>query len=258
MPYIIFIVACLVALLCAPARAFPTHSNSLGMEFQLVPAGTFQMGVGHSDTPRYEDEQPAHTVTVSKSFYLGKYEVTQAQWRALMGSNPSQIPGDEHPVENVSWDDAQAFIRKLNEREKTDKYRLPTEAEWEFAVRAGTQSPYFFGNDASNIVFYTWYNFDSGGSTHPVGLKRANAFGLHDMQGNVSEWVMDRYEKTYYSRSPETDPQGPATGDRRGVRGCSWNHGAELCRSASRLSFPPHEKNGFIGFRVLREIELME
>ncbi|MDL2216126.1 formylglycine-generating enzyme family protein [Desulfovibrio sp. OttesenSCG-928-M14] len=235
------------------AAAEPVHTNSIGIEFQMIPTGTFLMGA-YADVGR-DDESPAHTVTISKPFFMGMCEVTQTQWKRVMGSNPSQFKGGNNPVENVSWEDVQEFISKLNEMEKTDKYRLPTEAEWEYATRAGTESPYFFGHDTADIVFYAWYNFNSGGTSHPVGMKKANASGLHDVHGNVSEWVQDLYGEKYYADCPATDPVGPPRGVRRVVRGCSWRNGPTLCRSAQRFAYEPHERQGFIGFRLLRELD---
>ncbi|MDL2216113.1 formylglycine-generating enzyme family protein [Desulfovibrio sp. OttesenSCG-928-M14] len=231
------------------AEAAPTYSNSLGMEFLRIPAGTFTMG-GDSG-----DSAPPHTVTITKPFYLGKYEVTQAQWKALLVGNPSRFKGDVKPVDSVSWVDVRRFIEVLNAHEGTTKYRLPTEAEWEYAARAGTQSDYPFGDSQAEILYFVWHNFNSGGTSHPVGMKKANAFGLHDMQGNVSEWVQDLYGDTYYAKSPKNDPQGPDYGGRRVTRGCSWRHDAEFCRSDRRLNFDPSERDGSIGFRLLREVE---
>lgn len=227
--------------------------NSIGMEFLKIPAGMFLMGAGHDNADA--DESPAHPVTISQSFYLGRCEVTQAQWKQIMGNNPSQYQGDDNPVENVSWNEVQEFIRRLNEKESTDSYRLPTEAEWEYAARAGIGANFFFGEEASDIIFYAWYNFNSGGSSHQVGMKKTNAFGLHDIYGNVSEWVQDMYDERYYAQSPAIDPSGPVYGARRVARGCSWNNGVTLCRSAQRFAFEPDERQGFVGFRLLREMK---
>ena len=148
-----------------------TFTNSIGMEFIWIPAGTFMMGSPDSATEAFDNEKPAHRVTISQPFYLGKYPVTQAQWEVVMGNNPSRFKGNPNlPVESVSWNDVPAFMRKLNEREGGRAYRLPTEAEWEYACRAGTTTIYSFGNDAAQLGDYAWYNENSGGETHPVGL----------------------------------------------------------------------------------------
>jgi formylglycine-generating enzyme required for sulfatase activity len=163
-----------------------TWSNSIGMDFVLIPAGKFMMGSDTGDN----DEKPVHEVRISKPFYLGKYEVTQGQWQAVLGNNPSNFKGDANlPVGNVSWEDVQEFIRKLNAKEGGTKYRLPTEAEWEYAARAGTTTAYSYGNDVSQLKEYAWYAENAGGKTHPVGQKEPNAWGLHDKHGNVWEWV---------------------------------------------------------------------
>lgn len=246
---------CVFFLAATTAVAAPSLSNSIGIEFQRIPSGVFLMGSNEHTEGAFVDGFPVHTVTIPRPFYLGTYEVTQAQWMTLMGSNPSDCKGDNNPVTNVSWEDAQKFIRRLNEKENTTAYRLPTEAEWEYAARAGAHTAYAFGEDASLIMFHAWYNFNSGGTCHPVGMKKTNAFGLHDMQGNVSEWVWDFYNEEYTPKDSVTDPPASASGQNRVVRGCSWNHRATFCRSAVRFNFEPGERNAFIGFRVLKEID---
>lgn len=228
------------------ALAGPIFTNSLGLEFLWIPAGEFTA----DDEGDSADKSPARQVTVEKPFYLGKYEVTQAQWSALMGGRPGKFKGNDHPVESVSWHDAQFFIRLLNEREGTDKYRLPTEAEWEYAARAGVSS----GLPADDVSFQAWYNFNSGGGTHPAGQKKANAFGLHDLHGNVSEWVADIYEK-FPAPDAAVGPAGSGAAGHRVARGCSWRHDAGVCRAGQRFYFDPDERHSFIGFRVLREVE---
>ena len=185
--------------------------NSLGMEFVLIEPGTFQMGSRSGEAGRHDDEV-RHQVTLSQAYYLGKYEVTQGQWAAVMGDNPSRFSncGRTCPVEHVSWDDVQEFIRELNRREGANVYRLPTEAEWEYAARAGTQTAYHFGTAANRLGQYGWYQDNSGDQTHPVGGKRPNGWGLYDMLGNVWEWVADWYGA--YPRGAVTDPRGPSTG----------------------------------------------
>jgi formylglycine-generating enzyme required for sulfatase activity len=189
-------------------------------------------------------------VHISKQFYLGKYEVTQLQWKAVMGNKPSHFKGRDNPVEQVSWDDAQEFIKQLNAKEGHNRYRLPTEAEWEYAARAGTNSAYFFGDNAALLKQYAWYSDNSEETTHPVGQKQPNAWGLYDMHGNVWEWVQDWYEEWYYSDSPGSDPKGPSFGSYRVLRGGGWHFDARLCRSADRFNYAPVNRNRSLGFRL--------
>ena len=186
------------------------------IEFVKIQPGEFMMGCSASDNACNDDEKPAHRVRITKSFEIGKYEVTQRQWKALMGSNPSVMQGDARPVESISKGEAQDFLNKRNALNDGYRYRLPTEAEWEYAARAGTTGPY-----AGNLDDVAWYSANSEDETHPVGRKKPNAWGVHDMQGNVREWVQDFYSANYYSASPEADPAGPAAGARggRGGRG---------------------------------------
>ena len=226
-----------------------TWTNSISMEFVLIPAGTFMMGSLDSDTEANENEKPAHRVTISQPFYLGKYPVTQAQWKAVMGGNPSHFSGlfrrkPNHPVENVSWDDVQAFMRKLNEREGGGDYRLPTEAQWEYACRAGTETPRYH----QDIDAIAWYTVNSSGQTHPVGQKLPNAWGLYDMLGNVYEWCHDG-RQTYTSTSV-IDPIGPTdAGARRVDRGGSGGDDARHVRAAFRDGGVPGLRYGYLGFR---------
>jgi formylglycine-generating enzyme required for sulfatase activity len=238
----------------------PEIRNSLGMELVLIPAGEFLMGstdrqIGFPDGEvTEEDERPVHKVRISQPFYLGKYEVTQAQWEAVMGNNPSLFKGDPNrPVEHVSWEDVQKFIRWLQAREGDVHYRLPTEAEWEYACRAGSTTAYSFGYQRSRLDEYAWYDaIDTGGQTHPVGQLKPNAWGLYDMHGNVWEWVQDWYGE--YPAEAVTNPQGPSSGSDRVRRGGSWFAGDSgwSCRSASRSHSPPDSRTGFLGFRLLR------
>jgi formylglycine-generating enzyme required for sulfatase activity len=228
---------------------FETWTNSIGMEFVSIPTGTFMMGSSDSDTEAFDHEKPAHRVTISPPFYLGKYPVTQAQWEVVMGMNHSWFKGADRPVENVSWNDVQAFMRKLNEREGVDHYRLPTEAQWEYACRAGSNTRYHFGDDAARLGEYAWYNDNSGGQTHPVGQKQPNAWGLYDMHGNVWEWVRDWYGS--YTANPVTDPIGPTSGVDRVFRGGSWGNDAQGVRAASRYANDPGIGFRRIGFRCL-------
>jgi len=209
-----------------------TLTNSIGMQLVLIPEGTFMMGSPGGEGEG--DERPRHKVTISRPFYLQTTEVTQGQWRAVMGSNPSRFKGDDRPVENINWEGIQEFIRRLNAKEGTDKYRLPTEAEWEYACRAGSEGKWAFGDDAKQLGEYAWYKGNSGKETHPVGKKRANAWGLYDMHGNVYELCQDRYNQVYYSGSPELDPQGPSSGEERVLRGGSWDEGPNDTRCAYR------------------------
>jgi formylglycine-generating enzyme required for sulfatase activity len=227
-----------------------TWRNSIGMDFVLIPAGTFLMGSNDGSN----DEKPVHEVRLSKSFYLGKYEVTQGQWQAIMGTNPSNFKGDANlPVENVSWNEMQEFIRKLNAKEGDTKYRLPTEAEWEYAARAGTTTAYSFGNDERQLGEYAWYSPNSGNKTHPVGQKKPNAWGLYDMHGNVWEWVQDWYGP--YTAGSAVDPAGPASGSFRVHRGGGWTLVAWFCRPAYRNNGAPGGRGSHLGFRLLRTAE---
>jgi formylglycine-generating enzyme required for sulfatase activity len=235
--------------------AAQTHSNSIEMEFVLIPAGSFTMGADKNFEAASNDETPQHLVSISKPFYLGKYEVTQAQWAAVMENNPSTFKGRSNPVEEVSWDDIQTFIKRLNQKEGHKRYRLPTEAEWEYAARAGTTSAYSFGDDEDSVGRYAWYVGNSGDKTHPVGQKQPNPWGLHDMHGNVWEWVQDWYGDQYYSDSPGTDPKGPSTGNVRVVRGGSWGGSAGRCRSANRFSVTPVFQDYVLGFRLALDPE---
>lgn len=246
---IIFTVCLLLTVRTAP-QAQPaldkTLVNSIGMEFVLIPAGIYQMGSAMGDP----DERPMHQVTISKPFYLGTREVTQAQWQAVMGSNPSLFQGNPNlPVEQVWWTDAQEFVRKLNAKEGHTKYRLPTEAEWEYAARAGTMTAYSFGDDATRLGEYAWYKDNSGGHTHPVGQLKPNPWGLYDIHGNVWEWVQDWYKR--YKPDAVTDPPGPDSGTHYMRRGCAWNNVTSACRSTNRYSVAGY-RDDFLGFRLLR------
>ena len=202
-----------------------------------VEGGSFQMG-----SKKSKDEKPIHTVTIS-SFFMDKTEVTQAQYKKVMGKNPSHFSGcDDCPVERVSWHDATAFAQKVGKR-------LPTEAEWEYAARGGvktnsgsSQTSYAGSNDLNSVA---WYGDNSGSKTHPVAQKQANALGLYDMSGNVWEWCSDWYSDSYYSESPQNDPQGPNSGSSRVVRGGSWGYLDSSCRVADRNWRPPDGGNYF-------------
>ncbi len=218
-------------------------TNSIGMEFVLVENGTFMMG---SNSGYWE--KPVHQVTISQDYYIGKYEVTQAQWVAVMGYNPSRWKGDNLPVEYVSWDSVQVFIAKLNELEGTDKYRLPTEAQWEFAARGGNKSQGYTYAGSNNIDEVAWYDGNSSYTTHQVGTKKANELGIYDMAGNVWECCSDWYGS--YSSSSQTDPTGASSGIYRVLRGGSWYNLANYCRVAGRVLNNPGYSGSSPGFRL--------
>ena len=212
----------------------------------------------------FKNEQRTQFVEITKPFYLQTTEVTQAQWERIMGKNPSRFIdcGDDCPVENVSWNDAQKFIKKLNQIEGTDKYRLPTEAEWEYACRAETTTPFYTGecistDQANYNGNYPGKNCSKGEyrkKTVKVGSFQPNAWGLYDMHGNVGEWVQDWYGD--YPSDSVADPKGPPTGARRVVRGGGWNYNALGCRSAIRLKNSPGDCNFILGFRLARSVSL--
>jgi formylglycine-generating enzyme required for sulfatase activity len=229
-------------------------SSSTGMEFVLIPAGKFTMGSPSDEQGRYDDEGPAHEVIIKNPFYLGKYPVTQKQWIAVMGGNPSHFIGDDLPVENISWNDVQEFTKKLTEMENTDKYRLPSEAEWEYACRAGTTTKYSFGDGESKLEDYAWYFADSDGKTHPVGQKQPNPLGLHDMHGNVWEWVQDRWHDNYDSAPSDGSAWEYGNSSIRVFRGGGWNDVSRSCRSAIRERVGSGSRSGIIGFRLLRKL----
>ena len=222
-----------------------------------ISAGTFWMGATDADQFKQTNELPRHQVTLA-AFAIGKYPITQAQWQAVMGNNPSQFQGADRPVENVSWDDAQEFCRRLNAsnfRSLGDfgslTFRLPTEAEWEYACRAGTQTIWHFGNDPAQLGNYAWFDGNSGGETHPVGQLQPNAWGLYDMLGNVWEWCADWFDEQYYANSPQESPQGPSEGQYRVVRNAGWFNEPYSCRSsARRAGNNPDCRSEGIGFRV--------
>jgi formylglycine-generating enzyme required for sulfatase activity len=233
--------------------------------FVRVEGGTFQMG---SASGGDNDERPAHTVTV-KSFYMGKYEVTQKEWVEIMGSNPSNFKGDTLPVENVSWHDAIEYCNKRSMREgltpayrgsgdsvtcdlSASGYRLPTEAEWEYAARGGANGAYltYTYSGSNSVDSVGWYDNNSGNRTHPVGTKQPNDVGLYDMSGNVWEWCWDWYGN--YPSGSQTDPVGPASGSSRVLRGGSWYYSAQNLRSAFRGSYTPTLRGSNFGFRLVR------
>ena len=244
-----------------------TYKNSIGQEFKLIPAGTFTMGSPLDEPGRTSDEKQ-HQVTLTQPFYMQTTEVTQAQWKAVMGNNHSSSSGcPTCPVENATWDDAQAFITEMNLRGE-GTYSLPTEAQWEYAARAGSTTAFYNGHitqalgDDPKLDAIGWYNQNSDSKSHPVKLKSPNAWGLHDMSGNVSEWCQDWYDS--YPLGEVIDPIGPPNNrvpcfkapcyDGHVVRGGSWGHYASGCRSAWRYPGPPKDWGWFtVGFRLTRE-----
>jgi formylglycine-generating enzyme required for sulfatase activity len=245
----------------------PVESNtkSPDMTFKEIPAGTFLMGSPETEKHRFSRETQ-HKVTITKPFYMQTTEVTQGQWKAVMGTNPwkdeyGAKEGVNYPATCVSWNDAVAYCKKLSEKEgKT--YRLPTEAEWEYACRAGTETRWSFGDDEKVLGDYAWYEgnaMDIGERyAHQVGLKKPNAFGLYDMHGNVFEWCHDFYEKDYYKQSPEKDPTGPASNSdsSRVFRGGSWSDNTRFSRSAFRFRGAADSRYYvLVGFRLVRELD---
>lgn len=248
--------------------------NSIAMEFILIPAGSFQIG-----SNEYDIEQPSHEVKIEKPFYLGKYEVTQSQWKEIIGNNPSRFKkslntfesnievlwaiitgkdpyatkallAENHPVENISWKEAWWFTQQLNKKEGTTKYRLPTEAEWEYAARAGSTNKWCFGNSENELENYAWYIKNSANKTHEVGQKKPNEFGLFDMHGNVWEWTCSDYE----SYSKNAYEKCSNTNNYRTIRGGSWMNNSEFVRSAYRGEHSTEFfRANYLGFRVLRE-----
>ena len=221
-----------------------------------IPAGEFMMG----SSGGIADEQPVHRVRISQDFEMSKYEVTQAQWSAVMRDphrrpdaktppqedpNPSHFKGPTKPVESVSWDAVQKFLERLNIRDPKHVYRLPTEAEWEYAARAGSET-----SGSPDAV--AWYGPNSSEETHPVGKKAPNAWGLYDMQGNVQEWVQDWYGPDFYPQSRIEDPRGPATGSYKIFRGCAWLSEPNQCRPAFRAFDFPVQGVYSVGFRLVR------
>ena len=250
------------------------------IEMVLIKAGTFMMGSSDTETDRDSSEGPQHQVTITKDFYLGKYEVTQGQWEAVMGSWPHRNPSKRfgmsasHPAYYISWNDincVDGFLDKLNGASGCDTsvlptdtsiryhpdnvpsgcYRLPTEAEWEYSVRAGTSTRFSYGDDEAytQLGDYAWYNSNSGNETHPGGQKLSNPWGLYDMHGNVYEWVYDWYAR--YSTDSQNDPSGPTTGSARLIRGGSSRYVAKYQRSAERDAPYPWIRNRHIGFRLV-------
>ena len=222
--------------------------NGISIEMVKVEAGSFNMGATPEMQAPYEVEKPVHRVTLTNNYYIGKYEVTQALWKIVMGSNPSNFKGDNLPVENVSWNNCQKFISKLNKL--TGKsFRLPTEAEWEFAARGGNKSRGYLYSGSNAIGDVAWYEGNSSFMTHAVGTKQPNELGIYDMTGNVWEWCQDWYDS--YSSSPQTNPTGAVSGSYRVDRGGSWNCLARSCRASCRDRCTPDYRNNSCGLRLV-------
>ena len=221
--------------------------NGVSFDMVLVEAGTFTMGATPEQEDPSGDDLPVHQVTLTNDYYIGKTEVTQALWRAVMGNNPSSLEGDDKPVERVSWDDCQEFISKLNAA-TGQNFRLPTEAEWEFAARGGNKSNHYQYSGSDNIDDVAWYGDNSDAETHDVATKKPNELGLYDMSGNVWEWCSDWYGD--YSSSAQTNPTGANSGSIRVVRGGSWGNFAGDCRFSYRGSGSPDCRSYFLGLRL--------
>ena len=221
--------------------------NGVSFEMVRVEGGTFRMGAtSEQEDEADSNEKPVHSVTLS-SYYIGKTEVTQVLWEAVMGINPSRFKGDYLPVENVSWDDCQEFIRKLNSM-TGQNFRLPTEAEWEFACRGGNNSCGYKYSGSNNLGSVAWYDENSGGQTHRVATKAPNELGIYDMSGNVWEWCGDWYAN--YTSNSQSNPSGPQSGSARVFRGGSWDDRARDCRSSIRFIINPAYRFGSLGLRL--------
>lgn len=239
----------------------PTSAQAVPLtNMVLIPAGSFVMGSFPDEQDRESNEGPVTATTISRPFWMGIHEVTQGEYFDRMGNNPSEATGDlQRPVERVTWNDAVAYCAALTAEQRAAghitghfEYRLPTEAEWEYACRAGTVTRYYFGDDPSytNLTRYAWTTSNSGGTPHPVGEKRPNAWGLYDMHGNVWEWCLD-HSGGVYPGGAAIDPAGPADGVARVLRGGSWTTLDRVCRSARRFGFPPDLSVNDFGFRVV-------
>jgi formylglycine-generating enzyme required for sulfatase activity len=234
-----------------------TLPGGVALKLCYIPAGSFVMGSDSADVFYQGDEFPAHRVTLTRGFYLGQFEVTQAQWEAVMGENPSVFDryptSPRHPVDMISWDDCQVFLEKINALGLPGRFRLPTEAEWEYACRAGTETLFYWGDDLAlgPMLKHAWFYSRAAGRSHPVGKKQPNAWQLYDMSGGVWEWCQDW--RGPYEAGPQTDPTGPATGERRIYRGGSWFNEPEALRSANRHGHPPDTRGTNSGLRVVWE-----
>ena len=224
------------------------YVNGVSFDMVYVEGGTFDMGAtSEQGSDAYDNEYPVHSVTLS-DYYIGKCEVTQELWEAVMGSNPSNSMGAQKPVESVSWNDCKNFIKKLSSLTGRT-FRLPTEAEWEYAARGGNKSLHYKYSGSDNIKNVAWYSSNSGYTTHAVGTKTANELGIYDMSGNVEEWCSDWYGG--YSAGAQTNPQGPSSGSNRVLRGGSCGHDARRCRVSNRFSYDPSISNNSFGLRLV-------
>ena len=217
-----------------------------GLRFCFIPPGSFTMGSAPGAGDPHGREHPAHPVTISQGFWMGTYEVTQAQWKAVMGSNPSDFKGEQCPVEKVNWNDAQSYLASLGSRNTHARYRLPTEAEWEYACRAGSRWWSYYGS----LDAIAWHNENSGDRTHPVGQKQPNDWGLYDMSGNVWEWCEDTWHETYAGAPVDGSAWMGGIPDRV-IRGGSWKYDPTFCRSALRSYEDPDGRTNNYGFRVV-------
>jgi formylglycine-generating enzyme required for sulfatase activity len=259
-----------------PERELVVHlPKGVKMEFIRIEAGEFFMGSHESDHDAQNNEKPQHRVRITKDFYLGKYPVTQEQFQAVMGKNPSGFSSQRFPkgargeatdarhcpVESVSWDAASEFCAALTREDGRRKFRLPTEAQWEYAARAGTGTRYSYGNSSADLPLYAWFKENSDLRTNEVGTRKPNPWGLYDMHGNVRQWCADRMDQfgfgpsSYYAQSPREDPKGPEKGQMRVLRGGSWADPPLVCRSASRAGLDPSSSHYTIGFRVCIRLE---
>ncbi len=230
-------------------------ANGVRFTMKWVKGGTFQMGAtSEQGSDADSDEKPAHSVTVS-DFWIGETEVTQALWQAVMGNNPSRFHGSNRPVEQVSWNDCQTFVNKLNsllsgQLPAGRKFRLPTEAEWEYAARGGNRSGHYKYSGSNNLGSVAWYDGNSGNTTHDVKTKNSNELGIYDMSGNVWEWCQDWYDSSYYGNSPRTNPTGPSSASDRVSRGGGWGSNAVCCRVSYRGRGDPTDANYYLGLRL--------
>ncbi len=226
------------------------REETTDMEFVFIPGGDFWMGCSEQDTECEDGEKPRHQVHLN-SFWMGKYEVTQAQWEKIMGHNPTRkFKGTNYPVGSVSWDDTQEFVKLLNAKSGKD-FRLPSEAEWEYAARAGAQTIYSFGDDPKLLGEYAWYKDNSDNKPHPVGQKQPNAFGLFDMHGNMEEWVADSYlDYTVAPADGRVYSGGP--GSRYVIRGCTWKCAPAGVRSSNRIRYKYNVGGEHIGVRLAK------